>query len=206
MCYHALYLYLACGHSISSASPLTKAPPCPAATLELFRRPSLASPISPTSSSSAWSRSHARNHSHAASRVALGQCHEKLAHPLHTFLIEGLCADCTIGREQRLARFEVGSIKSSVERDFARRRGEEHTRMKKSLKMMREAERANREAARMMESDLVSGNEEGYMESIGRLMEGVKERMLAWDQSLSPEREEGRRGSWAGEMGVGGRH
>jgi hypothetical protein len=97
----------------------------------------------------------------------------------------------------------VGSIKAGVERDFARRRQEEHARMKRSLKMMRDADRANREAADLMAS---GQDEEGYMESIGRLMEGVKERMLAWDQSLSPV--EGRKGSltWVGEGAVGGRH
>jgi hypothetical protein len=57
------------------------------------------------------------------------------------------------------------------------------------LRIMREAEMASREAATMMARDW---NEEGYMEGIGRLMEGVKEKMLAWDQSLSPvERERG---------------
>jgi hypothetical protein len=177
-----MYLYLTCGHSVSSAAPLPNAPPCPASTRELFRRPSLASPISPLGPS-------ARNHSRTASRVELGTCHEKLAHPLHTFRIESLCGRCSVGREERLARFEVGSIKSSVERDFVGRRKEEHARMKKSLRIMREAEMASREAATMMARDW---NEEGYMEGIGRLMEGVKEKMLAWDQSLSPvERERG---------------
>lgn len=73
--------------------------------------------------------------------------------------------------------------------------------MKKSLKMMRDASIANREAANLM----ASGTDEGYMESIGRLMEGVKERMLAWDQSLSSV-EGSEKGSWIGEAAVGGRH
>lgn len=77
--------------------------------------------------------------------------------------------------------------------------------MKRSLRMMRDADRANREAAELMANH--GQDEEGYMESIGRLMEGVKERMLAWDQSLSPV-EGGRKGSltWVGEGAVGGRH
>jgi hypothetical protein len=117
-----------------------------------------------------------------------------------------LCVRCAARRETRLARFEVGSIKAGVERDFVRKRMEEHARMNRSLRMMREAERASREAATLMARNPAGGNEEGYMESIGRLMEGVKERMLAWDRSLSPVDWEVRKSSWVGESGVGGRH
>ena|ERR1700677_4168250 len=148
MCYHDLYLYLACGHAISGAEPIENAPPCPAATRELFRKPSLASPISASSPTAPWSDKRARIHTRNASSVALGTCHEKLAHPLHTYRIEGLCIKCHSDRERRLAKFEVRSIKAGVERDFARRRHEEHERMKQSLKMMRDAKMANKRNSR----------------------------------------------------------
>lgn len=96
----------------------------------------------------------------------------------------------------------MASIKAGVERDFARRRHEEHERMKKSLKMMRDAKVANKEAADLM----AGGTDEGYMESIGRLMEGVKERMLAWDESLSPARSKSSSVLLVGDGAVGGRH
>ena len=96
----------------------------------------------------------------------------------------------------------MGSIKAGVERDFARRRKEEHERMKKSLRTMRDAKLANKEAADLM----AYGTDEGYMESIGRMMEGVKERMLAWDESLSSKTEKAPSVPWAGDGAVGGRH
>jgi hypothetical protein len=203
MCYHDLYLYVACGHTISGAEPIENTPPCPAATRELFRKLSLASPISANAPAAPWSEKRARNYTRSASRAALGTCHEKLAHPLHTYRIEGLCSKCHSGREQRLAKFEVHSIKAGVERDFARRRHEEHERMKQSLKMMRDANIANKEAANLM----AYGTDEGYIESIGRLMEGVKERMLAWDESLTPTKTERLPAvPWVGNSAVGGRH
>ena len=78
-----------------------------------------------------------------------------------------------------------------------------HARMKKSLKMMRDANNANREAANAMAGG--HATDDGYMESISRLMEGVKERMLAWDESLSPIEVRGTR-SWVDQGTVGGRH
>jgi hypothetical protein len=46
-------------------------------------------------------------------------CNEKLSHPLHTYRIADLCLRCRREREERLARFEVGSIKDGVEREGA---------------------------------------------------------------------------------------
>jgi hypothetical protein len=44
-------------------------------------------------------------------------CREKLSHPLHTYRIAGQCLRCLREREERLAKFEVGSIRDRVERE-----------------------------------------------------------------------------------------
>jgi hypothetical protein len=44
-------------------------------------------------------------------------CREKLSHPLHTYRITGQCPRCLRERDERLARFEIGSIKDGVGRE-----------------------------------------------------------------------------------------
>jgi hypothetical protein len=124
MCYHTLYLFLACGHSIPSITPLAHArsPPCPARSRALFHNPSLTSPIlaSPWYASVQAGVGAARD-DQSSSDDAHGDdilvCNQKLSHPLHTYRIAGLCRRCERECEERLARFEVGSIKDGVERE-----------------------------------------------------------------------------------------
>ena len=116
MCYHSLYLFLTCGHSVPASYPLRNAPPCRARAHRnsgnknhVVRRPSQASPIEPCS------------HWRALPDPADGFCKEKLSHPLHTYRINSLCMMCLREREERLARFEIGAIAGEVERGLARK-------------------------------------------------------------------------------------
>ena len=58
------------------------------------------------------------------------RCKEKLSHPLHTYRINSLCLQCLRDREQRLARFEVDSIRDDVEREYFRQRNARKTDVK----------------------------------------------------------------------------
>jgi hypothetical protein len=119
MCYHALYLFLTCGHGVASLTPLAHAcsPPCPARSRALFHNPSLASPIL----ASPWDASVPAAQDDQSSDDAHGDavlvCTEKLSHPLHTYRIARLCRRCEREREERLARFEVGGIRDGAERE-----------------------------------------------------------------------------------------
>lgn len=110
-----------------------RSPPCPARSRALFRRPSLASPIcgsgwvvAPTSPQDETTQDEtaqdsgsddAEGGSGSDSDISVAVCEEKFAHPLHTYRIAGLCMRCQREREERLARFEVGSIRDGVERE-----------------------------------------------------------------------------------------
>ena len=141
MCYHALYLFMKCGHTVTSAKPVPNAPPCPLLTKELFRRPSLASPIGPVASAGDQIfDTSVRRHNTGP------QCREVLSHPLHTFRIDGFCLSCSRGREERLARFEVDAIRNDVNRSFARLRVKQQQRQRskkqKALRVEYEGGRA----------------------------------------------------------------
>lgn len=66
MCYHILYLFLTCGHSVPSILPLAhQSSACPATSHILFHKPSLSSAIDPTvdfsyPSPSPWAAAQAR--------------------------------------------------------------------------------------------------------------------------------------------------
>lgn len=123
MCYHNLYLFLACGHSVASVTPFAHArsPPCPARSRALFHNPSLASPIlgSPWDASGPAGATATRDDQSSDDAHSDGVlvCNERLSHPLHTYRIAGLCRRCEREREERLALFEVGSIREGVERE-----------------------------------------------------------------------------------------
>ena len=131
MCYYSLYLFLACGHCVPSYRRLGRSPPCPAQRRALlFHEPSLASPIGrPPGGSAPWTGAPYRPRETTVwdrdgdadgdveEEAAGVECVEKMSHPLHTYRIAGLCLRCERERDQRLARFEVGSIRDGVERE-----------------------------------------------------------------------------------------
>jgi hypothetical protein len=145
MCYHTLYIFLICGHSVPSYKPLGHSPPCPTRSRTLFRKPSLASPIIPVDISS-WTAATAAPQDDIASGSNSDSepdfevvCREKLSHPLHTYRIAGQCPRCVREREERLARFEVGSIRDGMARESflsavsRQRRGNETLQLKEKI-------------------------------------------------------------------------
>ena len=164
MCYHALYLFMECGHTVTSARSVPNAPPCPLLTQELFRRPSLASTIDPP-------LAHGDNvESSISRRITELQCCEVLSHPLHTFRIDGFCLPCSRGREERLAKFEVDAIKNDVNRSFAKLRTEQRLRQRtKTQKILR----AGYEPGK-------AGNVSDGL--LGTLLEGVKD-LVGWQDA-----------------------
>ena len=164
MCYHNLYLF-DCGHTVTSAAPVTRAPPCPRLTNELFDRPSMASPVDLQPSSHAtWTQS--------SLDPSNRRCSELLSHPLHTFRVEKLCLTCSRGREERVARFEVEAIRKDVTRSFARLRAKQE----KQIGRVRKTLRAGYTPGKATQ------NEAGIMEM---LVEGVKD-LVGWEEDRLP--------------------
>lgn len=138
MCYHTLYLHVQCGHSVSSVRPLPSAicPPCPILERRpsLFGTPALTSPINDTT---AWSDlspvpmmspptapiDEREREDTEEQIIRKGKrCGRRLAHPLHTYKIDSLCARCTREKEDRLTRFEMGVTGEGIIREIQQHR------------------------------------------------------------------------------------
>jgi hypothetical protein len=218
MCYHTLYLFLACGHAIPSFAPLAheRSPPCPARSRALFRRPGLASPIVAPQCSDEVSDEVLAEGVFAEGVLPEGVladgCGEKLSHPLHTYRIAGLCLRCLREREERLARFEVGSIRDEVEREGEvaldggawgrHRQGRDEGKGKVNVASpgLRSGYMEGRGRGRMLErtgdGDLVDGRAEVEADFPAEGKVAVVAEAMGWDPQMGAF--EGRRsGSWA---------
>lgn len=191
MCYHTHYIFLSCGHSVSSPYPNRRSPLCPirataSGDMAASKRPfsfdpsaiaspfpsqpepfpamtpwRLEGPFSPvesgftdadgaknededgdaeritnsrgvqtfTADGSETQQGRNRNNGgrgrpgagQATSQI--GTCGQIFIHPYRTYKIEGLCMHCRVGRDVRLASFEVKAIRESVDRESGVGRG-----------------------------------------------------------------------------------
>lgn len=179
MCYHTYYIFLGCGHSVSSLHPNSRSPPCPframaSGDMAVSKRPfsfdpsvvaspfsthpepfptmtpwRLEEPFSPVESNfadadgaqnenedgDAETKTNSRgvqtctadgsqtqqgmnpNGGAGEETSQIGTCGQILIHPYRTYKIEGLCMHCRVGRDVRLASFEVNAIRESVDRE-----------------------------------------------------------------------------------------
>ena len=193
----------------------------------MFHEPSLASPIGgrrpPQDGSALWAPHRPRETTvwdgdadgDGEEEATEVECVEKMSHPLHTYRIAGLCLRCERERDQRLARFEVGSIRDGVERegegaldDTARRRANRKKQEMERLKAkvaspglrsgyVEGRGRRGMILERTAEGELVDRSEEGEVEvevQVEGRAEGVAEAM-GWDPELGAF--DGRKsGSW----------
>jgi hypothetical protein len=121
-------------------------------------------------------------------------CRERLSHPLHTYRITGQCPRCLREREERLARFEVGSIRDGMARESflgavsRQRRGNETLQLKEKITSPRSGyvEGRGRGLGMILErnrkGDLVGGIGEG--EGEGREEVKVVAEAIGWDPEI----------------------
>lgn len=121
MCYYSFFLFVQCGHLVSSQRPIKRAPSCPLESDGLFEHPSHASPVlaelqlphgyeplDPTAGSVEEEKKEET------------KCTAKLSHPLHTYRIDSMCRTCQVEKETRIARFEIACIRENIDRGFSR--------------------------------------------------------------------------------------
>jgi hypothetical protein len=141
MCYYRLYIFLGCGHTATSSTPVrcceNATPPHQdkknAANIELKStstgvaldlnagsRPEWrsASRYPASTEGSKYGADEHNTSSTSEKETALQPCAEGRIHPLHTVKLERICADCAYEREERLQALEA--ITSEIRFDPAR--------------------------------------------------------------------------------------